>query len=102
MAEKTSRKNSLTYERIRSKMHETLALDLELDGVDLRVFLYLSSQVGFDEFVYIAQIELATVLGRRKEHISRSIKKLLERGFIEQSDEKVRSSKWRLNPDYGK
>jgi len=87
-----------TAEQIRSKMHETLALDLEFDGVDMRVFLYLSSQVGFVEFVHIPQIALATVLGRRKEHISRSIRKLVAGGFI--VEEAPRSSKWRLNPEF--
>ena len=96
------KKGPRTQEQIKSLMHETLALDYELDGFDLRVFLYMSTRVGFDEFTHIPQVELATVLNRRKQHVSRSISRLIERGFIEQSDEKVRSSKWRLNPDYGR
>jgi hypothetical protein len=91
-----------TAEQIRSMMHERLARDPELDGVDLRVFLYLSARVGFEEHLHIPQIELATALGRRKEQISRSIRKLVERGFILPSDEGSRASKWRLNPEFGK
>jgi predicted transcriptional regulator len=91
-----------TVEQIRCRIHEAIALDSGLDGVDLRVFLYLSARVGFQEFVHVAQVELAATLGRRKEHISRSIRKLMERGLIVPSPKGSRASEWRFNPEYGK
>jgi predicted transcriptional regulator len=96
------RKADKTYEQIRNRINESLAIDTELDGVDLRVFLYLSARVGFEEFVHVPQTELAAALERRKEHISRSIRKLTENGFIVYSPKGARASEWRLNPDYGK
>jgi CRP-like cAMP-binding protein len=97
---KVARTSEQKFERIYNNMCQNLAQDLEVDGVDFRVFLYLSSHVDFVEFVHIPQIELATMLGRRKEHISRSIHKLVAGGFI--AEEAPRTSRWRLNPDYGK
>jgi hypothetical protein len=97
---KVARTSEQKFGQIYNTMCEKLSRDLEMDGVDFRVFLYLSSQVDFVEFVHIPQIELARLLGRRKEHISRSIRKLVEGGLI--GEEAPRTSKWRLNPDYGK
>ncbi len=76
--------------------------DENLDGVDLRVFLYLSNRLGFEGFVCVPQIELATMLGRRKEHISRAIRRLVEAGVLIAGPKGTRTSEWRLNPDYGK
>jgi len=90
-----------SFEVIRARVCATIAMDLELDGVDLRVFLYLNSRLGFDTFTHVPQIELATMLGRRKEHISRSIRALIAAGVLVPGDRGPRASEWRLNPDYG-
>ena len=60
-------------------MVRKLAMDEELDGVDLRVFLYLAATLDFREYALIEQRELADVLGRRREHISRSIRRSLRK-----------------------
>src|SRR5580704_15985766 len=91
-----------TSEQIRNRVNEAIAMDPDLDGVDLRVFLYLSSRVGFEDYIHVPQIELATVLGRHKTHISRAIRKLTENGVIVPSPKGARASEWRLNPDYGR
>jgi phage regulator Rha-like protein len=84
----------------RRRMYEKLASDGELDGVDLRVFLYLSSRLNFDSPVHVPQMEIAKALGKQKTHISRSIKNLKAKKIIEEDD--PRSSAWQLNRDYGK
>lgn len=89
-------------EGIRRRINEAVAMDPDLDGVDLRVFLYLSARIDIEEFVHIPQLEMAMALGRRKEHISRSIRKLTERGLVISSPKGTRSSEWKLNQNYGK
>jgi len=58
------------------EFHRALATDTELDGVDLRVFLYLAARLNFEKCIPVPQLEIAEALGRRKEHISRSMAKL--------------------------
>lgn len=82
-------------------MHRALAVDTELDGVDLRVFLYLFSRLDFENYMRVSQLEIAEVLERRKEHISRSMRKLTEKRIILEGGKVNRSSTWRLNPEYG-
>lgn len=84
------------------EIHRTLAIDTELDGVDLRVFLYLTSCLDFENFLQVPQLEIAEVLGRRKEHISRSMAKLKSKGVVIAGPKVGRSAVWRLNPNYGK
>jgi hypothetical protein len=84
------------------EIHRTLAMDAQLDGVDLRVFLYLTSCLDFENFIQVPQLEIAEALGRRKEHITRSMAKLKSKGVIIAGPKVGRSAVWRLNPNYGK
>jgi hypothetical protein len=95
-----ARQKTETQEQIRSRMNEAMATNLEMDGVDLRVFLYLSARLDFENYIHVPQIQMAIVLDRRKPHISRSIKKLTDEGLIIPGPKGSRSSEWRLNPDY--
>jgi len=79
-----------------------LAIDKHLDGVDLRVFLYLSSRLNFRTPLEVSQREMAEALERRQEHISRSMRKLREKGVIIEGEKVGRSSEWRFNPNYPK
>lgn len=83
-------------------IHRALAVDTELDGVDLRVFLYLTGCLDFDNFIQVPQLEIAEALGRRKEHISRAMAKLKAKRVVIAGPKVGRSAVWRLNPDYGK
>jgi hypothetical protein len=91
-----------TTEEIRIRVSQAVAMNAELHGVDLRVFLYLSERLNFHEPVHVAQLELITMLVRRKEHISRAIRTLVEAGILIPGPKGTRSSEWMLNPDYGK
>ena len=79
-----------------------LSLDAELDGVDLRVYLYLFSRLDFNTFIPVPQTEIGEALGRRREHVSRSIRKLKEKELIFAGTKVDRSPSFRLNPSYGK
>jgi hypothetical protein len=63
-----------------------------------RFALYLTSHLNFDNFTVVQVIELATMLGRRSEHVSRAVRKLEARGVIMQGGKIGRSKEWRLNP----
>jgi CRP-like cAMP-binding protein len=84
------------------RIYRALALDEGLDGVDLRVFLYLFSKLDFKTFIPVPQMEIAEALGRRKEHVSRSIRKLKTKNILLPGPKVDRSPSFRLNPGYGK
>jgi hypothetical protein len=84
------------------KIYRALALEDDLDGVDLRVFLYLFSSLDFRSFIPVPQLEVAEALAKQKAHVSRSIRKLKERGLIIAGPKVNRSPSFRLNPHYGK
>jgi hypothetical protein len=90
------------FDKKAREMHRTLAMDPHLNGVDLRVFLYLASHLDFENATVVPQLEIARALGRHKEHISRSIRKLKEKGVIVPGDKVGRSTQWRLNPKFNK
>ena len=92
----------LGFGRKVQEIHRALAMDTELDGVDLRVFLYLTSCLDFENFLQAPQLEIAEALGRRKEHITRSMAKLKAKGVVIAGPKVGRSAVWRLNPKYGK
>ena len=80
-----------------------LALDEELDGVDLRVFLFLFSQLNFETYTRVEQREIAEHLKRHKVHVSRSIRKLKAKKMIIEATPRIgRSAAYVLNPKFGK
>lgn len=84
-------------------MIRKLALEEDLDGVDLRVFLYLFARLDFKLYTLVEQNEIASALGRRKEHISRSIRKLKAKEIIIEARPRIgRSASYALNPKYAK
>jgi phage regulator Rha-like protein len=82
-------------------MLRSLLTESDLDGVDLRVFLYLFTCLDFKEYTLVEQRKIASVLGRRREHISRSIRKLKDKEIIIEAPKIGRSSSYALNPKYG-
>jgi hypothetical protein len=84
-------------------MIRKLALEQDLDGVDLRVFLYLFARLDFKLYTLIEQREIADALGRRKEHVSRSIRKLKAKEILIEATPRIgRSPSYALNPKYGR
>jgi hypothetical protein len=84
------------------QIHRALATDIELDGVDLRVFLYLTDCLEFDRFLPAPQLEIAEALGRRRAQISRSMAKLSAKKIVIAGPKIGRSAVWCLNANYGK
>lgn len=79
---------------------EILALS-DLTGVDLKVFLLLLKRLDFENLLVVNQAELAGKLGTHRQHIQRSLKKLIELEVLLEGPKKERSRTYRLNPDIG-
>jgi len=65
-------------------MFEALAKDKTLSGVDTRILHYLFSACEFENYLMINQSEIAEKLDLKRQNVGRSIKKLIEGGYIEQ------------------
>jgi predicted transcriptional regulator len=103
MAEKkaTTTRQFMTEETLRRRLNESIAMNLDLEGMDLRVFLYMSPRLNFEKPVHVPQIEIATGLGKQTTHISRAVRRLMEVGVLIAGPGGTRASEWMLNPDYG-
>ena len=84
----------------RQELNEFVATSPNLDGVDVRVYLYLSALLNFREFLLVPQVQMASTLQRQKTHISRSIRKLVEVEVLIPGPNGTRASEWMLNPDF--
>jgi DNA-binding MarR family transcriptional regulator len=91
---------SVSGDTVTREGFRTLAKDADLDGVDLRVLLYLLSFIDSENYTLVQQKDIAEELGRRPQHISRSIKKLEDKGIIIAAPRVGKSNAWRLNPRY--
>ena len=78
-----------------------LAADKEMTLEPHKVWLYLMSRLDFDNFIYVAQTEIADRLGMKKPNVSRAMKLLERKELILRGPKLGHSHAWRLNPDYG-
>lgn len=79
--------------RVQYKMHGwfmgiqqafiAMAKDKELTGETRRVLDYMMGTMDFENFIAVEQKQIAEELGMQASHVSRSIKKILEKGIIE-------------------
>jgi len=83
------------------KSFSEIAADKEMTLEPHKVWLYLMSRLDFDNFIYVAQTEIADRLGMKKPNVSRSIKLLERKELILRGPKLGHSHAWRLNPDYG-
>jgi predicted transcriptional regulator len=83
-------------------LSDLVAKSPDLDGVDLRVYVYLFCKLNFLEPVHVPQIEMAMELNKLQTHISRSLRKLIDAGVLLPGPEGTRASKWMLNRDFDK
>ncbi|MDJ0732446.1 MAG: replication/maintenance protein RepL [Crocosphaera sp.] len=94
-------KKYLKDSHIRCFSQEAIALgiDRDLSGTDLRVFLIIIGNVGYDNILNIAQSELANQSGICQQDISKSIKKLVSKGYLQVVDKIGRRNVYMLNPN---
>lgn len=80
---------------------DMLAFDVDLKWEDLRVFLAYAGGTDFENKIRRTQKEVAELTGIRKEHVSRSTKKLLSKNYLIEDSKQGRSKIYRLNTVFG-
>jgi predicted transcriptional regulator len=78
-----------------------LAKEKDLTGADRRVLDILWGNVDYENYIQIDQQAIANDLEMRKQHVSRSINKLIEKGILIKGTKVGRHNTYRLNPFYG-
>lgn len=72
-----------------------------LQGVDFRVFFYVSAVVDFENYLKVPTKEIAEELGIQPQNVSRSLAKLCDYGILLRGAKSGRSYTYRLNPHVG-
>lgn len=78
-----------------------LAKDKDLTGTDRRVLDIYFANLDFENYILISQQVIADDLEIKREQVSRSTKKLIEKGILIQGEKIGRHYCFRLNPFYG-
>ncbi|AXE10808.1 hypothetical protein EX975_25410 [Salmonella enterica subsp. enterica serovar Gaminara] len=78
-----------------------LTIANSLTGEQLKVLLALLSELDYENFIQVAQADIAESLHTSKFQVSRSIKAILDLGIILQGPKIGRSYSYRLNPQFG-
>ncbi len=76
-----------------------LAVDKDLSGTDLRVLLAIIGNLGYDNLINISQKELEKQLNISQADISKSIKKLISKGYLQIVDKIGRRNIYMINPN---
>ena len=76
-----------------------LGIDRDLSGTDLRVFLVIIGNLGYENILNISQSELANQSGICQQDISKSIKKFVSKGYLQVIDTIGRRNIYMLNPN---
>ena len=75
-----------------------LALDRDFTGTDFRVLLAIIGNLGYNNIINISQGELGKKLNIQRPEITKSIKKLVSKGYLEVIDTIGRQNIYQLNP----
>lgn len=81
-----------------------VAADREIGAEGLRVFLYLTARLDFENLILVPQTEVAEALSMQRTAVSRAMKLLVTKGIIVRAPEVKhvgRLSAYRLNEHYG-
>ena len=91
----------LKSDYFRGFSEEAIALskDKDLSGNDLRVFLAIIGNLGYDNIVNISQHELGSQSDIHQQHISKSLKKLISKGYLQIVDKIGRRNIYMVNPN---
>ena len=86
------------YARYFSSEMLGLAVDKDFSGNDLRVFLAILANLGFENVLSISQQELSSQLGIHRSDVAKSIKKLISKKYLEIIDTVGRQNIYMFNP----
>lgn len=73
----------------------------ELNHDQMRVLMALLADLDYENYIQVAQIDIAETLKMQKTHVSRAIKNLIEFGIVIEGPKIGRSKTYRLNPQFG-
>ena len=76
-----------------------LGTDRDFSGTDLRVFLVIIANIGYDNIINISQSELADQSNISQQNISKSIQKLISKGYLQVIEKIGRRNIYMLNPN---
>ncbi len=76
-----------------------LAVDRDLSGTDFRVLLAIIGNLGYENILNISQQELQKQLSISQADISKSIKKLISKGYLQVVDKIGRRNIYMVNPN---
>ena len=77
----------------------SLAVDKDLSGTDFRVLLAIIGNLGYENLLNISQQELEKQLSVSQANISKSIKKLISKGYLQVVDKIGRRNIYMVNPN---
>lgn len=72
-----------------------------LTGEQFKVLLILLASLDYENFIQVAQADIAEKLSMQKTNVSRGVKSLIEIGVILEGPKIGRSRSYRLNPQFG-
>ena len=72
-----------------------------LTGEQFKVLMMLLASLDYENFIQVAQADIAEKLEMQKTNVSRSIKGLIDIGVIIEGPKIGRSKTYRLNPQFG-
>lgn len=72
----------------------------ELNHDQMRVLMALLADLDYENYIQVAQIDIANALNMQKTHVSRAVKNLIEFGVIIEGPKIGRSKTYRLNPQF--
>ena len=73
----------------------------ELNHEQTKVLMMLLAELDYENYIQVAQIDIAESLAMKKSAVSRAIRHLLEFGIILEGPKIGRSKTYRLNPQFG-
>lgn len=72
-----------------------------LTGEQFKVLMMLLASLDYENFIQVAQADIANKIDMQKTHVSRAIKGLIEFGVILEGPKIGRVKSYRLNPQFG-
>ena len=72
-----------------------------LSGNDFKVLMKLLSVLDYENLIQVSQAEIAGELNMHRQHVQRSIKRLLDLGIVLEGVKIGISRSYRLNPNFG-
>lgn len=73
----------------------------ELNHEQTKVLMMLLAELDYENYIQVAQIDIAESLKMKKSAVSRAVRNLLEFGIILEGPKIGRGKTYRLNPQFG-